>query len=119
MNREVFSESEKRFLVTEILKASSVPLDRILLLFNELNEGPHWEHIYFPPGRTLQECKATFEALRSAHCLAFGLPTSPAFYRTPYALIPDSAISSRTTFYKRKADFDNVESPQFVSLKSK
>lgn len=76
-------------------------------------------HCEFLTGRTLQKCKATFEALRSAHCLAFGLPTSPAFYRTPHALIPDSAVSSRTTFYKRKADVDNVESPQFVSLESK
>ncbi|TQS39173.1 hypothetical protein Golomagni_00304 [Golovinomyces magnicellulatus] len=57
--------------------------------------------------------------LRSAHCSAFGLPNSPAFYRTPYASVPDSPASSRTTFYKRKADVDNVESPQFVSLESK
>ena len=67
MEKEPFSESEKRFVVTQILKASSIPLERLVLLLSDCHQEPHWEHIYLPPGRTLQECKDAFEALISSH----------------------------------------------------
>ncbi|SZF05703.1 unnamed protein product [Blumeria hordei] len=67
MEKEPFSESEKRFVVTQILKASSIPLERLVLLLSDCHQEPHWDHIYLPPGRTLQECKDAFEALISSH----------------------------------------------------
>ncbi|KAI1005802.1 hypothetical protein K3495_g2416 [Podosphaera aphanis] len=62
MEREPFTESEKRFVVTQVLMASSIPIEILVQLFAELNEPPRWEHIYLPSGRTLQECRATFES---------------------------------------------------------
>lgn len=104
MEREVFSESEKRFLLTQILQASSTPLERILSLFNECNEEPRWENIYLPKGRTLQECKAAFEAIRT-NTSPFVTPNSPGF--------------NRAYFNKRKAGIGSLETSSSLSLESK
>ncbi|RKF63844.1 putative at hook domain-containing protein [Erysiphe neolycopersici] len=104
MEREVFSELEKRFLLTQILQASSIPLERIFMLFNEFNEEPRWENIYLPKGRTLQECKFAFEAIRT-NTSPFATPNSPGF--------------NRAYFNKRKAGTGSLESSSTLSLESK
>ncbi|KHJ36461.1 putative at hook domain-containing protein [Erysiphe necator] len=104
MDREVFSESEKRFLITQILQASSMSLERIFMLFNECSEEPRWEDIYLPIGRTLQECKAAFEAIRTTTS-PFATPNSPGF--------------NQAFFHKRKAGIGSLESSSSLSLDSK
>ncbi|POS84627.1 hypothetical protein EPUL_003984, partial [Erysiphe pulchra] len=104
MEREVFSESEKRFLLTQILQASSIPSERMFMLFNECNEEPRWENIYLPKGRTLQECKAAFEVIR-INTSPFATPNSPGF--------------NRAYFNKRKAGMGSLEPSSSLTLESK
>ncbi|KAE8449171.1 hypothetical protein EG329_008555 [Mollisiaceae sp. DMI_Dod_QoI] len=75
-----FQEHEKRYLLTEMLKASTIPIERLL---NVVQEGgpPAWEHIALPHGRTMSQCKAAYDSLlRNVPALpppAFSAPPPP------------------------------------------
>ncbi|EKD20270.1 AT hook domain-containing protein [Drepanopeziza brunnea f. sp. 'multigermtubi' MB_m1] len=64
MNTQPFSEEEKRFVLAEAIRTSTIPLDR---LFHFLNDGRihiAWDEMLLPRGRNLKQCKDAFEALR-------------------------------------------------------
>ena len=46
-----FSEREKRFLLTEAIKTSSVPVDKLLAFIDENDVDPEWRAVLLPFGR--------------------------------------------------------------------
>ncbi|RDL39327.1 uncharacterized protein BP5553_03667 [Venustampulla echinocandica] len=60
-----FSEQEKRILLAEAIKQSSIPAERLLAFLNDGNVQPAWNHMILPYGRTLQSCIDAYEALRN------------------------------------------------------
>jgi hypothetical protein len=59
---ENFSETEKRFVLAEVAKKSTIPPKRMIEFFKMENVNPDWEHMLLPNGRTLSECKSAFDS---------------------------------------------------------
>jgi len=57
-----FSEVEKRFLLAEMAKKSTIPPKRMIEVFQMENMKPDWEHMLLPNGRNLSECKSAFDS---------------------------------------------------------
>ncbi|KFY15198.1 hypothetical protein V492_02171 [Pseudogymnoascus sp. VKM F-4246] len=60
-----FSEYEQRFLLTEILKTSNIPVDALLSVLREQHFDPNWEDVGLPAGRNVKSCAAEFANLNS------------------------------------------------------
>ncbi|OBT51049.1 hypothetical protein VE04_09222 [Pseudogymnoascus sp. 24MN13] len=60
-----FSEYEQRFLLTEILKTSNIPIDALLNVLREQNFDPTWEEVGLPAGRSMNSCAAELAKLNS------------------------------------------------------
>ncbi|RAL68683.1 hypothetical protein DID88_007391 [Monilinia fructigena] len=58
-----FTEQEQRFLLAEVIKTSSIPPEKLLVILNESNVNPNWMMIQVPQGRNLASCINTFESL--------------------------------------------------------
>ncbi|KUJ12777.1 uncharacterized protein LY89DRAFT_192736 [Mollisia scopiformis] len=95
---EPFQEHEKRYMLTEALRASTIPLERLYIMLQEANGPPAWDDMVLPRGRTLKQCKAAFESLRPAlppplppHPVhAYPAPTQP--FQIPPKRKSESAI---------------------------
>lgn len=65
---EPFNEHEKRYILAEALKRSTVSIEKLLALLQESGpQVPDWNNMFLPHGRTLNQCKVAFESLQSAH----------------------------------------------------
>lgn len=69
-----FSEQEKRFVLAEAIKTSSIPVERVLAFLRDGNVQPAWTLMCLPNGRNLQSCMDTFEVLRTQ---PYQYPTLP------------------------------------------
>ncbi|OBT98891.1 hypothetical protein VE01_02489 [Pseudogymnoascus verrucosus] len=61
-----FSEYEQRFLLSEILKTSNIPIDALLNVLREQNFDPTWEEVGLPAGRSMNSCAAELAKLNSS-----------------------------------------------------
>ncbi|KAI9758280.1 MAG: hypothetical protein M1815_003482 [Lichina confinis] len=68
-NEIPWSQPEKVFLLTEILKDAQIPPEILLNIISELKIEPRWSEIPLPPGRSLRSCQMTFQSFwtGSAH----------------------------------------------------
>ncbi|KAF4629839.1 hypothetical protein G7Y89_g8306 [Cudoniella acicularis] len=87
-----FSEHEKRFILAEAIKTSSIPLDKLLSVLSDSNIQPAWPHMLLPYGRTLQSCIEAYDSL-----IQSGQPS------------PYSSLSLPSTSQKRKSRSDSLE----------
>ncbi|APA10424.1 predicted protein [Sclerotinia sclerotiorum 1980 UF-70] len=71
-----FTEQEQRFLLAEVIKTSSIPPEKLLVILNESNVNPNWLLMQVPQGRNLASCINTFESLagRNSNNLTPQLP---------------------------------------------
>ncbi|CAD6442889.1 57a2640c-1249-43d6-a55e-6bede3abbe9e [Sclerotinia trifoliorum] len=76
-----FTEQEQRFLLAEVIKTSSIPPEKLLVILNESNVNPNWLLMQVPQGRNLASCINTFESLagRNSNNLTPQLPP-PQFF---------------------------------------
>ncbi|KAI9645962.1 hypothetical protein NHQ30_005399 [Ciborinia camelliae] len=76
-----FTEQEQRFLLAEVIKTSSIPPEKLLVILNESNVIPNWMLMQIPQGRNLASCINTFESLagRNPNNLTPQLPAPPSF----------------------------------------
>ncbi|QSZ30914.1 hypothetical protein DSL72_000472 [Monilinia vaccinii-corymbosi] len=79
-----FTEQEQRFLLAEVIKTSSIPPEKLLVILNDSNVSPNWMMMQVPQGRNLASCINTFESLagRNPNNLTPQLsgPTLPPFF---------------------------------------
>ncbi|KFY69585.1 hypothetical protein V498_10448 [Pseudogymnoascus sp. VKM F-4517 (FW-2822)] len=61
-----FTEYEQRFLLTEILKTSNIPVDALLSVLKEQNFDPNWEDVGLPAGRNVKSCATELANLNSS-----------------------------------------------------
>ncbi|PMD36718.1 hypothetical protein L207DRAFT_88538 [Hyaloscypha variabilis F] len=61
-----FSEMEKRFVLAEAIKSSTIPVERLYQVLAEHVVIPDWEQMLLPNGRNLAQCKHAFESMRLA-----------------------------------------------------
>lgn len=59
-----FTEAEKRFVLAEAIKSSSISVDRLFLVLAEHNVNPDWEQMLLPHGRNILQCKHAFSSLQ-------------------------------------------------------
>ncbi|KAH7360842.1 hypothetical protein BKA65DRAFT_547556 [Rhexocercosporidium sp. MPI-PUGE-AT-0058] len=67
MDTQPFSDEEKRFVLAEAIRTSSIPLERLFFFLNDHSQIPSWDDMLVPRGRTLKQCKDVFESLRPSH----------------------------------------------------
>lgn len=60
-----FSEYEKRFVLAEAIKTSTLPLDSLLSIIRDGGVQPNWTEMLLPGGRNLKSCVEAFESLTS------------------------------------------------------
>ncbi|KAJ5927950.1 hypothetical protein N7466_006906 [Penicillium verhagenii] len=60
-----WTEGEKYFLLTEILKKAGIPSSYLVRMIHEHRIQPSWDHIPLPPGRTMSSCKMVFDNMQS------------------------------------------------------
>ncbi|KAG0652404.1 hypothetical protein D0Z07_1390 [Hyphodiscus hymeniophilus] len=65
-----FNDKEKRFVLSEVIKTSSVPVDKLLAFINESGVQPEWNKILMPFGRNLDSCINFWDTLRGGHVSA-------------------------------------------------
>lgn len=72
-----FTEAEKRFVLAEVIRTSSIPIERLLGFLQEGNVvEPTWQDMHIPHGRTAKMCMDMFNNLRSGqHHLYSGMST--------------------------------------------
>ncbi|TAQ90549.1 hypothetical protein B7494_g1103 [Chlorociboria aeruginascens] len=62
-----FTDQEKRFVLSEALKTSSIPVEKLLALLQDGNIHPAWTEMLLPLGRNLKSCIDAFESLKASH----------------------------------------------------
>ncbi|RFU33228.1 hypothetical protein B7463_g3100, partial [Scytalidium lignicola] len=87
-----FSDHEKRFVIAEAIKTSSIPLNVLMHMLDEWNFRPNWDEICLPPGRTPKSCRQVFENIR-AQTQGYGTP-GPSHKRRSIGDLSDPAIES-------------------------
>ncbi|KAG9232518.1 hypothetical protein BJ875DRAFT_485986 [Amylocarpus encephaloides] len=78
-----FTEQEKRIVLAEALKKSSIPIERLMAILTDGGIQPNWHHMVLPYGRTLASCIDAYESMRSA--------PQPS----PYSSLPPQSTSSK------------------------
>ncbi|KAL1959012.1 hypothetical protein VTO42DRAFT_3253 [Malbranchea cinnamomea] len=58
-----WTEEEKRFLLTEILKGAGISSAYLFSIIKELRISPNWMEIPLPPGRSLKACQNAFQVM--------------------------------------------------------
>ncbi|KFZ13165.1 hypothetical protein V502_06746 [Pseudogymnoascus sp. VKM F-4520 (FW-2644)] len=61
-----FTEYEQRFLLSEILKTSNIPIDALLSVLRDQHFDPNWEDVGLPAGRNVKSCAAELANLNSS-----------------------------------------------------
>ncbi|KAH8815590.1 hypothetical protein F5884DRAFT_183394 [Xylogone sp. PMI_703] len=87
-----FSDHEKRYVIAEAIKSSSIPLPALMHLLEEWNFKPNWDEICLPPGRTPISCRQVFEDLR-ARTQNVSTP-GPSYKRRSIGDLSDPALES-------------------------
>ncbi|KAE9378966.1 hypothetical protein N431DRAFT_149461 [Stipitochalara longipes BDJ] len=59
-----FSEAEKRFVLAEAIKSSTISVDRLYQVLADYNVSPDWEQMLLPNGRNISQCKHALESMR-------------------------------------------------------
>ncbi|KAJ5885717.1 hypothetical protein N7504_011553 [Penicillium tannophilum] len=72
-----WTEEEKYFLLTEILKKAGIPSSYLVRMINENRISPNWDHIPLPPGRTMSSCRMAYESMQ-AHYPSYPPVATPA-----------------------------------------
>ncbi|KAJ5765614.1 hypothetical protein N7520_005173 [Penicillium odoratum] len=73
-----WTEEEKYFLLTEILKKAGIPSNYLVRMINENRIQPNWDHIPLPPGRTMNSCRLAFDSMQSQyHTYPPAIPAVP------------------------------------------
>jgi hypothetical protein len=95
-----FQEYEKRLMMAEALRVSSIPLDDIFEFFQQkTTDLPNWDHMLLPRGRTLNQCKAAYDSLGP------GITSSSLHKPNPKTFSSFSSIFSEMPIpHKRKSD---------------
>ncbi|PMD66571.1 uncharacterized protein K444DRAFT_121359 [Hyaloscypha bicolor E] len=75
-----FTEVEKRFVLAEAIKLSTISVDRLFSVLAEHNVSPDWEQMLLPHGRNLLQCKHAFNSLQ--HGPSSQLSTPQPFTQT-------------------------------------
>ncbi|KAI9847781.1 MAG: hypothetical protein M1837_001674 [Sclerophora amabilis] len=75
---EPWVESEKLFLLAEILKDAQVPVGAFLTVIADARIEPRWDEIPLPPGRSLKSCKKTFQYLMGESAFAPSFTNAPS-----------------------------------------
>ncbi|KAL2074302.1 hypothetical protein VTL71DRAFT_8080 [Oculimacula yallundae] len=109
-----FSDDEKRFVLAEAIKRSTIPVGKLFDLVHEYFPAASWplNDMVFPNGRTPNQCKDVFENLRNNSSV-------PSFHTQPQSqnqiqsptqshLIPISSVTSSAV--KRKSTSGSFES---------
>jgi len=73
MDNQPFSDEEKRFVLAEAIRTSSIPLERLFVFLNENSPVPAWDDMMLPRGRNLKQCKDVFASLGIS-------PPAPVFH---------------------------------------
>ncbi|KAI9807263.1 MAG: hypothetical protein M1833_000006 [Piccolia ochrophora] len=71
-----WSDSEKLYLLAEIVKSASIRPDALLRIINAEGIEPRWEDIALPYGRTLRSCQRVFQGLHSPQPFAAFVPST-------------------------------------------
>jgi hypothetical protein len=71
-----FTVQEKRFLLSETIKLSSIPIEKLLKIFDDESIQPTWPRVLLPYGRSLQSCIVVFDGLVADRSKGFGKATS-------------------------------------------
>ncbi|KAI9746330.1 MAG: hypothetical protein M1818_000042 [Claussenomyces sp. TS43310] len=58
-----FNEYEKRFVLTEVIRTSAIPLDALIDIVKDAGIEPKWEEVLVPGGRNLKACATAFQDL--------------------------------------------------------
>lgn len=93
-----FSEAEKRWVLSEAIRTSSIPIEKLLQLLTEYSVSPSWTEMLLPHGRNVRECMDAFDAFR----------TSPLSSLPPNLSVPPQLQSSGAST-KRKSGPENLE----------
>ncbi|KAI6715746.1 hypothetical protein PZA11_002458 [Diplocarpon coronariae] len=64
MDTQPFSDDEKRFVLAEAIRTSTIPLERLFQFINDGHACIAWDEMMLPRGRNLKQCKDVIEALR-------------------------------------------------------
>ncbi|KAJ5888937.1 hypothetical protein N7495_008978 [Penicillium taxi] len=59
-----WSDGEKYFLLTEILKNAGIHSSHLLQVINDYGINPNWDDIPLPPGRSLNSCRVAFSNMQ-------------------------------------------------------
>ncbi|KAB8295802.1 hypothetical protein EYC80_008625 [Monilinia laxa] len=91
-----FTEQEQRFLLAEVIKTSSIPPEKLLVILNESNVNPNWMMMQVPQGRNLASCINTFESLagRNPNSLTPQLP-GPIATHAPFFPISSPGLQNK------------------------
>ncbi|KAI9887679.1 MAG: hypothetical protein M1823_000543 [Watsoniomyces obsoletus] len=80
-NEIPWSDPEKLFLLTEILKDARISHDFLLSIIVDLKIEPRWTEIPLPPGRSVRSCQNAFQTLLNTSAattlMPFGQPGQP------------------------------------------
>ncbi|KAH8807768.1 hypothetical protein F5884DRAFT_857337 [Xylogone sp. PMI_703] len=63
LDNHPFSDYEKRLMIAEAIKSSTIPLPELMHMLDEWNVTPQWDKVPLPPGRSLISCRQVFEEL--------------------------------------------------------
>ncbi|KAI9799708.1 MAG: hypothetical protein M1825_004443 [Sarcosagium campestre] len=103
-----WSESEKIYLLAEILKGAGLRTEILLNFINVEGIEPRWEDTPLPHGRSLRSCQNAFHGLRALHSAsAYTAVTSAAPSPLSYQAVASEQINPR----KRPLSIKEQSSP--------
>ncbi|KAJ5584042.1 uncharacterized protein N7459_003842 [Penicillium hispanicum] len=112
-----WTEEEKYFLLSEILKKAGIPSSYLVRMVNDFRIIPNWGDIPLPPGRSLNACKLAFFHMQHqpAHPSA---PPAPAPTVAP-AAAPATAPTAATAALIARPEMPGTPAPIDPTLRKR